>query len=254
MEIYKTRFFLKEIFPPAFCFQLVVVLFVLFSANVIQATEIDDEIRMQRCRVEIMAEIENSLPGIEELWLEDSAAVVKWLAASDVNAHFSVLQVGCWNRKNGVVPVQLALHSGSNKEFRRWFKLKVSGKERVLLAEHDLVRGEPVQASDFVTHLVDCRKLQQEVMNHLPEGMIYQLTCNLRAGDPLPSKRLQPYRLIKRGELVQVLLQHRGINISTRGVAMGNGTLKEIITVKNPTSRKFFQAQVVGSGKVVVVY
>ncbi|MEA3348361.1 MAG: flagellar basal body P-ring formation chaperone FlgA, partial [Pseudomonadota bacterium] len=81
-----------------------------------------------------------------------------------------------------------------------------------------------------------------------------QLTCNLRTGQPLPSRRLQPYRLIKRGELVQVLIQQGGIKIRTRGVAMGNGTLKEIITVKNPTSRKYFQARVVGSGKVVVVY
>ncbi|MCD6293312.1 MAG: flagellar basal body P-ring formation protein FlgA [Deltaproteobacteria bacterium] len=233
---------------------IAVLFFLLLMAPVVQALETEPvKILEQRCRVELMAALENGLPGIEELWFEDSDEVTKWLSGMAEGADFSVLQLGRWNRKNGIIPVQLALYSGA-KESRRWFKLKVSGKERVLLAQRDLVRGEPVQSSDFISCLVDCRKLRPEVVRQLPEGMIYQLTCNLKAGDPLPGKRLQPYRLIKRGELVQVLLQQGGVRISTRGVAMGNGTLKEIITVKNPTSRKFFQAQVVGSRKVVVVY
>ena len=251
---YKIRFFLKRVPLLTFCLQLGAVLFLLVLVGAVQATEIEPENLMQRCRTELMPAIEKGLPGIEEVWFEDLSEVNKWLAGSDDGACFSVLQVGCWNRKYGIVPVQLKLYSDRGKESRRWFKIKVSGKERVLLAKRDLVRGEPVQSSDFSTRLVDCKSLRQEVMSHLPDGMIYQLTCNLRTGQPLPSKRLQPYRLIKRGELVQVVLQQGGVRVSTRGIAMGNGTLKEIITVKNPTSRKFFQAQVVGSGKVVVVY
>ena len=239
---------------PALCLQFMTALFLLLPAGVVQATEIESESLMQRCRAELMVEIEKGLPDIEELHFEDLAEVTKWLAGCDDNARFSVLQVGCWNRKSGIVPVQLKLSSGGGKEFRRWFKIMVSGKERVLLAKRDLVRGEPVQSSDFAARLVDCQSLRQEVVSHMPVGMIYQLTCNLRAGDPLPNKRIQPYRLIKRGDLVQVVLQQGGVRINTRGVAMGNGTLKEVITVKNPTSRKYYQAQVVGSGEVVVVY
>ncbi|MEA3332376.1 MAG: flagellar basal body P-ring formation chaperone FlgA [Pseudomonadota bacterium] len=250
----KTGFFSARVAFTVACLRLAVIFFLLLSAVLVQATEIEPENREQCCRAELMAALEDGLPGIEELWLEDSHEVTRWLTGSDEDAGFSVLQLGSWNRKSGIIPVQLALYSGDGKESRRWFKLKVSGKKQVLLAQRDLVRGEPVQVSDFVAGLVDCRKLRQAVVAHLPEGMIYQLTCNLRAGEPLSRKRLQPYRLIKRGDLVQVLLQQGGVRISTRGVAMGNGTLKDIITVKNPTSRKFFQAQVVGSGKVVVVY
>jgi len=250
----KTGFFSARVPSTVVCLRLAVLFFLLLSAVLVQATEIEPENREQRCRAELMVALEDGLPGIEELWLEDSHEVTKWLAGRDEGADFSVLQLGSWNRKNGIIPVQLALYSGDGKESRRWFKLKVSGKKQVLLAQRDLVRGEPVQSSDFVTCLVDCRKLRRGFMDYIPEGMIYQLSCNLPAGEPLPSNRLQPYRLIKRGDLVQVLLQQGGVRINTRGVAMGNGTLKEIITVKNPTTRKIFQAQVVGSGKVVVVY
>ena len=254
INVYKMRLFLKRVLFPAFYLQFVAALFLLLSVVVVQAMEIEPESLVQRCRAELITEIGKGLSGIEDLCLEDVGKVTKWLAGSDNDARLSVLQVGCWNRKSGIVPVQLELLSGNGKESRRWFKVKVSGKERILLARRDLVRGEPVQRLDFVAGLVDCKKLGQEVVSHMSEGMIYQLTCNLRAGNPLPSKRLQPYRLIKRGELVHVVLQQGGVRVSTRGVAMRNGILKEIITVKNPTSRKYYQARVVGSGKVVVVY
>lgn len=254
MYFFKTRPFLKRVSSSVFFLQLAVAFFLLVLAGSLQAIEVEPEGLVQRCRAELMIEVEKSLPGIEELFLEDAGEVIKWLAASDNSDLFSVLQVGCWNRKSGIVPVQLELCSGSGKELRRWFKIRISGKERVLLAKRDLVRGEPVQSSDFASHLVDCQSLRQEVVSRMPEGMIYQLTCNLRAGEPLARKRLQPYRLIKRGDLVQVLLQQGGVRINTRGVAMGNGTLKEVIIVKNPTSKKYYQAQVVGSGEVVVVY
>jgi flagella basal body P-ring formation protein FlgA len=35
---------------------------------------------------------------------------------------------------------------------------------------------------------------------------------------------------------------------------MGNGAFQDIITVKNPTSKKYYQARVVAPGEVVVAY
>ncbi len=255
MAILKSSILQRKKYISVFTLQCAVVFFLLLFVVVgAGAEEVGFESRIERCRAEILAEIKNSLPDIEELSFADSSNVSKWLAASDNDAGFTVMQVGCWNRKNGIVPVQVKLSTSTGKEVRRWFKIRVNGKEQVLLANRNLVRGEPVQRSDFSAHLVDCQDLRHEVVSSMPEGMIYQLTCNLRAGEPLSSKRLQPFRLIKRGDLVRVLLQQGGVRIHTRGVAMGNGTLKELITVKNPKSRKYYQARVVGSGEVVVVY
>ena len=251
--VFKVRIFQRRVSCSAFSLKFLMLIFLLAMAGAVSASEIELEALEQRCRTEMLAEIENSLPGIEELSFEDLGDVPKWLSASVEGASFAVVQVGCWNRKNGIVPIQLELNDGG-KEVRRWFKIRVNGKERVLLAGRDLVRGEPVQSSDFVSTLVDCQSLRQEVVSFLSEGMIYQLTSNLRVGEPLSSRRLQPYRLIKRGDLVQVFLQQGGVSINTRGVAMENGILKEVITVKNPNSRKYYQAQVVASGEVVVVY
>ncbi|MBN2809590.1 MAG: flagellar basal body P-ring formation protein FlgA [Deltaproteobacteria bacterium] len=218
------------------------------------ASESKVEALIPSWHAEVLAAVEKSLPAVAELTLEDAEDLTVWLSANAEGGRFSVAQVGCWNKKNGIVPVQLALDCGGAKEVRRWFKVKVNGKERVLLAKRDLVRGEPVQSSDFISSLVNCQDLSQEAAASVEEGMIYQLTANLRAGTPLFSRWLQPFCLIKRGELVQVFLEQEGVRINTRGVAMGNGSLKEVITIKNPTTRKFYQAQVTGSGEVTVVY
>ncbi len=254
MAVCKAKIFQRQVGCSSLIFKLLLLIFMLALAGAALASEFKAKDLVQQFRIELLAEIEKSLPDVKELSFADSGEVTKWLDGSAAGASLAILQVGCWNRKNGVLPVQLELSEVEGKDSRRWFRITVNGKAQVLLAGRDLVRGEPVQSSDFVSTMVDCRSLGKETVKFLPEDMIYQLTSNLRAGLPLRSRRLQPYRLIKRGDLVQVFLQQSGVSINTRGVAMGNGTLKEIITVKNPTSRKYYQAQVVGSGEVVVVY
>lgn len=227
----------------------------LFMAGTVFAAPVPQSKRMvSGCKLEIVAAVQKKLPGVVDLQVEDFSEIESWLSGSAGDSEISVLQVGCWNRRNGVLPVQLILHQKDGREARHWFKIRLRGRERVLLAERDIKRGEPVRSSDFASSLVDCQSLRRETVNYIPEKMIYQLTCNLKAGEPLPAKRLKPFRMIKRGELVHVVLNQGGIRVSTRGLAMGNGAFQDIITVKNPTSKKYYQARVVAPGEVVVAY
>ncbi len=247
------RLFGKRNLFAGVCLQILLLLLAGFAFSA-SAPGLESESLVQRCRLEILAAVQKELPGVEDLQVEDFGDVESWLSSGAADFRVSILQVGCWNRRNGVVPVQLLLHHNDGREARRWFKIRLRGRERVLLAQRDLQRGEPVCSSDFVSRLVDCQNLKRETVNYIPEKMVFQLTCNLKAGEPLPAKRLKPFRMIKRGELVHVVLRQGGINVSTRGLAMGNGALQDVITVKNPTSKKYYQARVVAPGEVVVTY
>lgn len=247
------RLFDKSNLFAGVCLQILLLLLAgsAFSAPV---PELDSEALMQHCRLEILAAVEKELSGVEDLQVEDFGGIEAWLSGSAADSRISILKVGCWNRRNGVVPVQLLRQQNDGREARRWFKIRLRGRQQVLLAKRDLRRGEPVCSTDFVSRLVDCQSLKRETLNYIPEKMVFQLTCNIKAGESLPAKRLKPFRMIKRGELVHVVLQQGGINVSTRGLAMGNGALQDIITVKNPTSKKYYQARVVAPGEVVVTY
>ncbi|MCK5679496.1 flagellar basal body P-ring formation protein FlgA [bacterium] len=247
------RLFGKQSLPAGFYFQVASLCLLLFLFSV-PVLAVEPESLLQRCQLEIETAVAKELAGIEDLQVEGLGDIERWLSGSSVGSRVSVLQVGCWNRRNGVVPVQLGLVLDGGRESRRWFKVRVRGQERVLLAQRDLSRGEPVRRIDFVSQLVDCQSLKHEVLNYISPTMVYQLTCNLKAGAPLPAKRLKSFRMIKRGELVHVALDLGGVKVSTRGVAMGNGALQDIITVKNPSSKKYYQARVVAPGEVVVAY
>ncbi len=239
---------------PVFRGWLTFLLLCLLAGTAFSATGMEND-PLNCFKARLLAAIGKSLPGVEELSLRDNRELDQWLRKNcTAGQKVTVSQVGRWNRKNGMVPVQLEIDDGSGRQVRRWFKVEVTGKRRVLLAARDLRRGDPVRSGDFVSRLVDCRELRHEAVSRIPADMIFQLTCNLRAGEVVPASRLKPYRLIRRGELVRVVLEQGGIRISTRGVAMGNGALRDVITVKNPSSNKLYQARVTGSGEVVVVY
>ncbi len=230
------------------------ILLLLFGGAVYATPAPESAELLQNCHREIVAAVQKNLAGVEDLQVEGFADIDAWLSGIDADSQVLILKLGCWNRHNGVLPVQLLLSRSNGREARRWFKLRLRGRERVLLARRDLRRGEPVRSADFVSRLVDCQSLKREIVNFIPEKMVYQLTRNLKAGEPLPAKRLQPFRMVRRGELVHVVLDQGGIKVSTRGQAMGNGALQDIITVKNPTSKKYYQARVVGPGEVIVTY
>ncbi|MBN2706256.1 MAG: flagellar basal body P-ring formation protein FlgA [Deltaproteobacteria bacterium] len=206
-----------------------------------------------RLENEILTEVAKDHPGIEHLQIADAAELAAWLTENQEADFFTLSQVGCWNRRNGLLPVQLEAGAGNGSR-RGWLKIGINGKARVLLAGRNLVRGEPVQNSDFESRLVDCRDIKMEAVNNLPADMFYQLAVGLRAGEPLLARQLRPFILIKRGELVQVVLEDGGVRIRTKGVAMKNGALQDVIPVKNPVSLKLYQARIVGSGEVTVVY
>ncbi|HDS15801.1 MAG TPA: flagellar basal body P-ring formation protein FlgA [Proteobacteria bacterium] len=230
------------------CFSLLLV----FASWAEAGEGISAEIR-SRLESEILAEVAKVNPGIEQLQVAEADELAAWLTENQDVEFFTLSQVGCWNRRNGLLPVQLEA-GAKNGSRRRWLKIGIKGKEPVLLAGRNLVRGEPVQSSDFESRLIDCQDIKMEAVNNLPGGMFYQLAVGLRTGEPLLARQLRPFILIKRGELVQVVLEDGGVRIRTKGVAMKNGTLQEVIPVKNPASLKLYQARVVGSGEVTVVY
>jgi flagella basal body P-ring formation protein FlgA len=60
--------------------------------------------------------------------------------------------------------------------------------------------------------------------------------------------------MIKRGEIVTVIAQSKGITITTKGKALENGYYNSAIRVLNMKSGKVFSGTVSGYGKVNIVF
>ena len=201
--------------------------------------------------------VKGALPEVHELKVTEvqSLSTVAARIPADVhNPSFSIKTVGNWNRRQGRIPVQIQISAAAGKSSSCWLSVFISGKCKVVVAERTLERGSSVQWRDVNFQLLDSRLVKDDCLPDFPRDAIFEVVRKITAGQPLTTNSLRPYRLVKRGERVTVLLQREGIRILTKGTAMANGSKNEVIMVKNPTSRRLYQAQVVGAGQVRVIY
>ena len=201
--------------------------------------------------------IKEALPKVHELKVNEVRSLSTVAARIPADVHtpsFSIKNVGNWNRRQGRILVQIQISAAAGKSSSCWLSAFISGKCKVMVAKRTLERGSLVQWRDVNFQLLDSRLVNDDCLVDFPRDAVFEVVRKIAAGQPLTTKSLRPYRLVKRGEMVTVLLQREGIRILTKGTAMANGSKNEVIMVKNPTSRRLYQAQVIGTGQVRVIY
>ncbi|MEA3240580.1 MAG: flagellar basal body P-ring formation chaperone FlgA [Pseudomonadota bacterium] len=201
--------------------------------------------------------VRGALPKVHELKINEVrslSTVAARIPASVHNPSFSLKTLGHWNRNRGEISLQVMISSPAGKSSSCWLRVFISGKCEVIVAKRSLERGSSVRWRDVTAQLLDARKVNDDCLVDFSRGAVFEVVRKIVAGQPLKSASLRPYRLVKRGEMVTVVLEREGIRIETKGTAMANGSKNEVVMVKNPESRRLYQAQIIAAGQVRVVY
>jgi flagella basal body P-ring formation protein FlgA len=82
----------------------------------------------------------------------------------------------------------------------------------------------------------------------------YEIAQSVPADQILSRSDITPRRIVRRGKLVDVLVNEGGINITMKAMALADGGVGETIGIRNVDSKKDFQARVVGSNTVQVKF
>lgn len=122
----------------------------------------------------------------------------------------------------------------------------------VLQLTHRIDRGTAV--SDADVHLVRIKR-QQLVPNALRKiddvkGMIAKR--DLEPETYLRTNDVQKAQLIKRNEMVLLIYETPAMSVTTRGKALSDGTMDDVIEIQNLSSKRSVSATVIGEGKVKV--
>lgn len=201
--------------------------------------------------------VRGALPKVHELKINEVQSLSTVAARIPAGVHrpsFSIKTLGNWNHRQGRIPVQIQISSPAGKSSSCWLSVFISGKCKVMVSKRSLERGSSVRWGDVTAQLLDARNVNDDCLVDFPRGAVFEVVRKIAAGQPLKSTSLRPYRLVKRGEMVTVVLQRQGIRIVTKGTAMANGSRNEVIMIKNPVSRRLYQAQIIDTGEVRVVY
>lgn len=166
-------------------------------------------------------------------------------------------------RLSQVAPDQLS--SSAFARFSLWgngrmlgeygYPFKAAHMVNVNVAKAPLGRGMRPSPEYFETRSVDA--FSAPAFGHVPQGAPlkgYQLASGMQPGDLLKWSKLGKVTLVRRGDMVKVYAQGKGIFVEMTGQAQEDGVKDQfirILNVNNPSKREF-QAKVLDENRVKV--
>ncbi len=121
----------------------------------------------------------------------------------------------------------------------------------VTVTKVPLRRGTVIQYEHLATEMRDISKAQSPVFN-MDDLIGKRMLTNLRADDILELTDVDSPPVIKKGELVKIIVNSGGLHLTASGVAKSDGKLNEMIRVRNTSSNKLVHCRVSGPGEVEV--
>lgn len=83
---------------------------------------------------------------------------------------------------------------------------------------------------------------------------VYEMAQTVSQERPLSWRDISLRPLVKKGQLVNVVVAEGALNISMKGISLGNGGAGEMVSVRNMDSRKEFSAKVININTVQVKF
>jgi flagella basal body P-ring formation protein FlgA len=172
------------------------------------------------------------------------------------------------NGKDWKLVVDGVPKSGLSARFPLRFSVEADGKkigtwqpqvkaqliEPVWVSTRRLERGESINSAVAALKEIDVLNTNKELLTVDSDLGIFEVAQSLPADQVLSRSDVALRKLVRRGKVVDVLVNQGALNISMKAIALADGGAGETIGVRNIDSKKDFQAQVVGSNTVQVKF
>lgn len=122
----------------------------------------------------------------------------------------------------------------------------------VALTKTPLLRGQAIDTGNIIFRKKKISGLSQGYFTRKDAFDRLQARRNLPAGSILSPANVAQKMLVKSGQIVNIILNIKGLQIKSSGKALQSATLGKTIKVKNLQSSKIIQATVSGMGEVQV--
>ena len=114
--------------------------------------------------------------------------------------------------------------------------------------------GEVLLPEDFESLEVDLTRNAKAVVADQEHFSRYELARAVYPGRPISWGDLAPRAMVRKGELVDVVVREGALSISMRAMATGTGALGDIVVVRNLQSKREFPAEVIDEKTVQVFF
>ncbi len=133
-----------------------------------------------------------------------------------------------------------------------WVQVKYMVKVPVVIAKGPVERGQVLTAADVEPKYMWLDPMRARGVVSYQDAVGKVATRRIDAGMVLTSSMLKRPLLVKRGELVQFLLNAGGVRITGVAKAMSNGCKGDVVELRNLSSGRVFAGEVIAEGRVLV--
>lgn len=120
----------------------------------------------------------------------------------------------------------------------------------LLVARQTLNRDQALSAEDVKVERQELARHDRGFFGRVEQVVGQSAKRRIRPGQMLTNDLLAAPLWVRRGEPVTIVARHDGIEASTLGVALANGREGDIVRVRNRSSEKIIDVQVIGDGVV----
>lgn len=192
----------------------------------------------------------------------------RYQAEGDLHIEFSQpwSPVGVRNAKDWNLAITQAPAGGLSQVFPVSFRIEAGGKvlgsyrenlnakllAPVWTATRRLDRGTPLDASSCTLKTIDTLAAGAPYLPPTADLSVYEASQTLQEGQPVTARDVSLRPLVRKNQLVDVIVNEGSLQISMKGIALGTAGAGEMVSVRNIDSKKDFQAQVVSPNTVQV--
>lgn len=151
-----------------------------------------------------------------------------------------------WFEANLVAPSRKNVHT------QRMVSGKIDPLAQIPTLKHTLRNGDTISRRDIKMISMPARNVNHDTFMRVDALIGKTPRRIITAGTPIKEMDVQEPRVVKRGETVTMIYNHKGLRLTSTGRAMENGARGDLIRVVNHQSSKTIDAVVSGAQEVII--
>lgn len=142
----------------------------------------------------------------------------------------------------------------NGKRYRHYYVTgKVSLYGMAVVAQREIKSGELIDAGDVELTRVVISKAPPSTITDLDDCMGMVVRATIRKGSLLSENQVEAPILVRRGDMINLIVDTGNLRIETRAIAKQDGRRKQVIKVLNIGSKKVVYGQVVSGDEVRII-
>lgn len=154
----------------------------------------------------------------------------------------------------GRVAVNVYVKVGTEKNQKIYVSGWVDLYDEVVCAKRDIARGEQIDPRDVRLEKKNISTIPGNIILNTKEVEGSVAKTHIDKGECLRSQMIEQAPLIRKGDVVKIIVESGLLKVVTTGVSQENGAMGEQIMVENASSKKKLAARVVDKGTVKVLF